>query len=312
MENASDIRFTFLTRDDNDALRDLYVQVFGRQVGEQYFVVKYGLDIPNFDQFSVVAKKSNQVIGFFGGIKQHFVNQEGKQMTMMSCGDYLLLKEYRGLGVFDQLYQVILQKTIQQKFDYIYAFNSMQTHKIAKKWGWSDEVGMCRLQINAYPFSTSKLINKLGLSDWRIQKLTKALHPFLSNIDINSLPKEKNLFYNRYDAQFFAMKKFVKHYLVEIAGCVLWVKYDYRLTIGFTHFTEEANISKMLKCLKSITQKALIHEIVFHVQENSKEAGTLKKQGTLQESFSMSAMPLKEDAPSFSNVLLNFMDMDVF
>lgn len=309
MDDINKIELSFLNHNDVKELCGLYIDVFNRSVDPSYFVAKYGLDF-NVNQFSVVARQNHDIVGFFGCIEQFFAKGY-KQVKMVSCGDYTLTKRLRGKNIFDQLYHKVKEKAESENLDYLYAFQSDQTYKVAKKWGWKDEVGMKRAQIDVYPISTFQLLNKIGLSSFRLTKLENELTPFLINkFDVEF--KSDDTYIHEYDEQFFNLKEFAKHYWVEIAGCVLALKYEYRITVGFIQFSSDANVLKMLAFLKKVARKCLIHEIVFHVQENSSEAQRLAQFMPLKKSFQVSSFKLNERAPSFSEVKLNFMDMDIF
>lgn len=309
MGNINDIELTFLTHNDTTGLCDLYIDVFNRKVDADYFTIKYGLNL-GVNQFSVVARINGSVVGFFGGIEQEFVFGT-KKMKLLSCGDYALKKELRGQKVFDLLYEKMKSKIKAEAFDYAYAFQSEQTYKVAKKWGWKDEAGMKRVQLDVFPFSTYRLFNKLGLSRYRKDKLEKELISY--QVDKKGIIfSEENKFIHQYDDIFFQMKRFAHHYWVEIEGCILALKYDYRITVGYIQITPSVNIPNMLRILKKIARRCFIHEVVFHIQEDSIEAKQLAKYMPLKKSFQVSSLKLNEHSPSFSEVKLNFMDMDVF
>lgn len=311
MGNTSNIELSFLGMQDLPGLCNLYLEVFTKVVDEDYFIFKYGLNLENVEVYSVVAKVENEVIGFFGGIEQSFTSNN-QEVKMLSCGDYILKKELRGKSVFDQLYEKSLEKARLEQLDFVYAFQSVQTYKVAKKWGWKDEIGISRFHIKAFPFSTSKLGKVFGLSNWRIHKLEKELARYYTDINVNDLTGKSDFYEHHYDNNFFEMKMFAKHYWIEIEGCVLWLKYDFVLTVGFAYFKDNSNLNKLIRQLKSIARKALIHEVVFHLQENSSEAQVLSKFGTLKDSFKVNSLQLNESSFPFSKVKLNFMDMDIF
>ena len=291
----------------------LFGQIFNKVVSDDYFIIKYGLNLPEIEQLSTVILSSNKVIGFIGVIGQSFnTNDKLKLMKIGFTGDFFLLEKYRKTGVFKKAYERSLKLINEHEYEHIYAFHSDQTYKVCQRWGWTDQIGFSRFHLKAIPFSTSRIVNKLGLKTWRIKQLEKELIPYKSQTDLNSLLNRNDIFQNNYDATFFEMKTFCKHYMVEIEGCILFLKYDYLLSVGFVHFTDDSKIEKMLNTLKRIARISLIHDVVFHLQENSSEAIKLKKFLDEKPSFKISSLQLNEGAPVFSSVRLNFMDMDIF
>jgi len=312
MDNI-DYQFESLNEGHIKELTVLFSEIFNKVVAADYFIIKYGLNIPEIEQLSTVLLSKKRVIGFIGVIGQSFnTSDKLKLMKIGFTGDFFLLEKYRKTGVFKKAYERSLKLINEHEYEHIYALHSDQTYKVCQRWGWTDQIGFSRFHLKTIPFSTSRIINKAGLKTWRIKQLEKRLIPFSSQVNLNLLLKEKDLLQQNYDAAFFEMKAFCTHYLVEIEGCILFMKYDYLLTIGFVHFTEYSKIDKMLNTLKRIARKSLIHDVVFHLQGNLPEAIELNKYLKEKTSFKISSLKLQEDSPEFSSVRLNFMDMDVF
>ena len=169
---STDIKYEYLRKEHCNGLRQLYKNVFGKKVDENYFVIKYGLEFRNL-QFSSVAILNGVVIGFHGAILYQFTRDNSPTQNNLHTSDFMLISEFRGKGVFQKLYQMTLDMAKEQGVDHLYAFQSDQTYKICKRLGWKDEMGFSRFHIKNLMFSNTKLIRILGLSNWRNKRLSK-------------------------------------------------------------------------------------------------------------------------------------------
>ena len=182
--------------------------------------------------------------------------------------------------------------------------------RFRKKLGWKDEVGFSRFHIKVFPFSTSRIVRWMGFDAWRQQSLENRLKPFLSKLNIDDLKSGKK-FEQEYDEVFFQKKSFCKHFLIEISGCILYLKYNHLLSIGFCHLARHSDLPEVVHTLRNICRLSLIHNVVFHVQSNSLEANQLAQYLTEFASYKVSSWSL-DPRFSMSEIKLNFMDMDIF
>ena len=306
MEN---IKLKYLNSEHTDGLCELYAEIFGKNVKPDYFIVKYSLKKNEVDQFSTVILLSGKIIGFFGVINQEFFLKDTK-LNFGAAGDYFLIEKYRKQKVFEKAYQHSTKLLIERNYSYIYALQSEQTYKLGVKWGWQDHVFFSRFHLKTKNIKTSKILSLLKLSLIIDKKLEQNIQPYI----IKNAPflYPKNKIAHLYSEGYLLSKSHCKHYLIEIENCLMWIKFDRALIIGYLHLKPNANISKMLLSLKKIAKESLISEVIFHVHSNSSECILLKKQLIEKPSFKVSSLQLDEKAPSFDNVHLNFMDMDIF
>lgn len=310
MENT-EIQYRFVKLADSEQLAQLYLTIFGKKVNKRYFEIKYELTSDK-NQLSTVALIGEKIIGCFGVLEQTFVHSDsGKQYELAQGCDFFMLPEFQGKGVFKRLYEHSRLACEESGKD-MYAFHSTQTDKVCRKWGWVDQARMSRFHIKAYPFSTSRLLRILGLNTWRTNKVEKLMGKYSSDAEVRKLNSVSGKYTHDYSAAFFEAKRFTNRYWIEIDGCTLLVKYDYILTIGFVHFGKYADIPNLLKRLKSIARKAMIHEVVFQVHSSSLEANELKRWLEEKPSFPISSISFDSSGPEFSEVKLNLLDMDIF
>jgi len=305
-----ELTFETLKMEHLNALVKLYKSIFKKEVMPDYFLIKFGMELPNVKQSSMVVKDNGKVVGFFGAIHQQTI-KGSKRLNLMYACDFFLEEAYRGDGVFARLYGQVLVNAKKNSVDHLYAFHSEQTYKVCKRLGWQDREGLSRFHIVGSSALVSKALNKAGFNDWKLNILTQALKKY--EIEINDFePSDPSKFVLDYDESFLAMKRFWKRFFVEIEGCRLWLKFDYRITVGYIHFIDDANIEKMISELQRIAKKSYIHDVVFHIHPTNKAHDKLKQFLEARPSFKMSCLTLESDSESFTELSFHFMDGDLF
>lgn len=313
MENI-EIKFDFLKREHLSSLVALYQSIFNKKVDEHYFESKYGLLLAGQMQMSVVGKIDGKVIGFFGAIPHTFELGNQKYSMLYTC-DYFLEEAYRGKGVFDQFYKYIKEKAIAQNFDYFYTFDSAQTHQFGQKMGWIAAPSFVGMEWKLFPKTAKSILERTAGSEWSLKRLRRHLAPIEKELKLKHLPKTSLV----YDPNFLKMKQFGNRFFIHLNGCNIWLKYDYRMTIGVIEITEEGDVFEMLNSLKNIAWKSGIHHIVIHIRPEDPlleilkiNAIPAKGQGITFESYFASYLPLKDDLPDFNEFTTHFSHGDMF
>lgn len=304
----TDFKIEPLSIEHLEGLVHLYEAVFDKVEHGDYFRIKYGVGIVN--QYSLVLLKEKKVVGFVGIIPQVF-SKGDDELKMAYFGDFILLKEFRGQGIFDKLIEFSHEKLINDDYAYLYAFQSEQTFKVCQKANWIPEKQLVRFQLNVLPKPIGGIVSKLGLSNSVKGKLVKNLLSY--EIDsAHGLERSGDYWSILPNKEFLAMKGFGSRHFVEIEGCKMWLKFDYRISVGFVTIGSQSDLSKMFATLKSIARKSGVFEIVFHFIPDSVEAKAFAKCLDQKDSFKLSYLPLKAELPRFSDIHLDFMNGDMF
>ncbi len=306
---AIDISFETLTPAHCDALTSLYKEIFGKRVTPEYFQIKYGLDLEHQKQYSIVGKIEGEVVGFFGAIPQNF-ELDGSPYELVYTCDYFLQETYRGKGIFEQLYFQLLERLKATEACYLYAYHSQQTYKFCKKQQWVDQPNLLRFELMTFPKVFKSLLERVVGPSWSTKRLAKQLAPYQIDVSINQLFVQENGGMVHTE-DFLKMKAFTPRYMVELEGCTLWLKYEYRLTVGYVHKGPHGNVPKMLKELKKMARRSGIHEVVFHTAPG-KERELLRDKLPDFPSFKLSTLQLRKELPSFSRFKVHYMDGDLF
>ncbi|GEM_PF-2457816 len=308
-----ELQLEYLKQGDAQELCELYQIVFKKNVTPEYFILKYGLLENNREQCATVARINSRIIGFYGAFLTEFCDFNKKNVLKVgqTC-DYILLKKYRGKRVLDQLYKHSLAKMRTLQADYIYGFHSVQTYKFCQRFDWVDTHHFHRYHLPLGSKKRMQFINKLGGRNWLQRRLEKALNPYLKTLDFDKINREKQNHTQVYNDDFFKRKEFCSHYALDIEGCLLWLKYDYVITTGFVHFSDNCDVELAIQTLKNSLKKVGIFELVFHVQEGSSADQKLSQVMNAEPSFKISYLRLSKTEVSFDDLKLNLMDMDIF
>jgi len=309
----TEIHYAYLQVHHVDDLCELYKTIFNKIVTPNYFISKYGLAIPAKTQFSTVAIVNKKVVGFFGFILHEFGNYAMNDHTLfLQTCDFFILRSYRKGMISKSIFDHSIQLAIQHDIHQIYAFNSDQSYKVCKKLGFTDNDHFVRFHLHGASKYLAAIVRKFRLESLKIKQLEHQLNRFKSIKPLQSFNRVQNRYTNNFALDFFEQKNFCKHYQLELNGCILYLKHDYILSVGFCHFTEQADPVQLLRSLKRIARKCMIHDVVFHVQENSEEAKILQAFLPAYPSFKISSLIMPPSTFDFSKVQLHFMDMDVF
>lgn len=293
-----------------DTLKSLYLEIFGKVVPPEYFITKYGLHLPEQKVYSLVGKIEGEIVGFFGAIPQNF-QLDGTFYELVLACDFFVQEAYQGKGVFAKFYAKLLEDFELRETIHLYAYQSEQTYKFCKKNNWLDAPDTRRFELVAFPKMVKSVLERALGASWSAKRLEKNLAPyFLAESEQPTFSEENGRMV--YTADFLKMKRFVPRYFLEIEGCRLWLKYDYRLTVGWIDVGSNSNVEKMLQTLKKIARRSGIHEVVFHATRSSAEYVLLRSHLPESPSFKVSSLSLKEGAPAFEQFKLHFVDGDLF
>jgi GNAT superfamily N-acetyltransferase len=301
------ISFEFLQPKHLSELVTMYQSIFNKKVDESYFEIKYGLHLSNQKQMSVVGLHYGEVIGFFG-VLTHTFELEDQSFSMLFTCDYFLKESYRGKGVFDRIYAFVKEQAIAQNHYYLYTFDSAQTHKFGQKMGWSKIPSFVGVEWITFPKTIKSIQERTLGAGWSENRLEKLLSSYKTELTSEHLPKISMF----YDESFLKMKRYGKRFFIELNGCFVWLKYDYRLTIGSIKITKDGDLKGMLKNLKSIAKKSGVHQIVMHLRPEDPLLDRISNLGSTFDSYNASFLTLKEDLPQFERFTIHFVQGDMF
>jgi GNAT superfamily N-acetyltransferase len=293
-----------------EGMSKLYREVFRTKVPISYFQKKYGLSIPGVEIFTVIAEEDGEVVGFIGAIPQEF-SMAGRSFHALSLCDYCLIKKHRGTGLFDRMYEHLLQQAIAGGVDIIYAIHSEQTYKLAVLWGWKDLPSFSRFHIKVLPFPLTRIMRTLGLRKiheyW--YRLTMKENQVSNEIDLYN--KSESCYTCTYDQKYLLSKTFNnKRYLEFGDSGFIAVKLDSRLTVGFVSIGHDIKI--FLDSLKNLARRTLIDNVIIQVQDGTRAYELLSSMLPSKPSYKVSYLRLTGDVEDPINMKVNLFDADMF
>jgi GNAT superfamily N-acetyltransferase len=279
--------------------------VFGKQVSIQHLKNKYK-DYLNLGYISTIAYDDQQPIGFYGAIPQEFIHNGQEIIVAHACDSYTL-KEYQGKGVHYNLAKIAYSIMKDKHVRFVYAFHSDNTYHSTKKLDWKERERIVRFHVNVNTFPFAKVYKKLKLKKQLQSKIVKELKPY----KINEVEYKSNLSHQIFNPTFFEYKDNIQpHHLIEVEGCVFYIKIDAIMQVGFFTFDNYEKLEIALEKLKEIGQNIGVNEILFQVSENSEMYKGLKGITPPQPSWIIGYLTFQEI--DFTHFEFTYANLDTF
>lgn len=307
MNSPSSKKFSFYQLEE-DRFKDvqyLIKAVFGKRVSIQHLKNKYK-DYLNLGYISTIAYDDKQPIGFYGVIPQEFFHSGQKIIVAQAC-DSSTLKDYQGKGVHFNLAKLSYEIMEAKKVQAVYAFLNENSYYGSKKLGWNLNREMARfhLSLNTFPFA--KVYKKLKLKKQLQSKTEQVLEPYKKN----KIEYKSNLSHQMYNPTFFENKeRLYPHHLIEVEGCVFYIKIDAIMQVGFFTFDNYEKLGLAINKLKIIGQNIGVNEILFQVSENSNMYKGLKEFITPKPSWIIGYLAFHDI--DLSNFEFTYANLDTF
>lgn len=263
--------------------------VFGKRVSIPHLKNKYA-DYLQLGYLSTIAYHNDKPIGFYGVIPQEFLHNGQSIIVAQACDSYTL-KEYQGKGVHYNLAKFAYNIMKDQQVQFVYAFHSENTYHSTKKLDWQERERLARFHLNINTFPFAKVYKKLKLQKQFQNKVHRVFNQYLSS----DFEYSSNLSHQIINAVFLKYKERMSdYYIIEIEGCVFYLKVDSVIRIGLFTFETYENFLIAVEKLKDIGSQIGVSEILFQVSENSEMYQVLKKITTPQPSWILGYLKFRE------------------
>jgi hypothetical protein len=307
MKNQCSTKFSFYPLEEVHFKDVQYLMkvVFGKRVSIQHLKNKY-FDYLNLSCISTIAYYKQHPIGFYGAISQEFTHNGEKLIVAQVC-DSSTLKEYQGKGIHYNLAKLSYDIMKANNIKFVYGFLNENSYFSNKKLGWDLNRKMARFHLPIKTFPFAKVYKKVKLENQFHSKVNQVLKPFKRNeFDYTS-----NLSHQLYTRSFFEYKERIyPHHLVEVEGCVFYLKIDAIMQIGFFTFDNYKKLEVAIEKLKEVGQKLGVNEILFQVSENSEMYQGLKKITSPKTSWTIGYLTFEE--MDLSHFEFAFSNLDTF
>ncbi|MBL4670068.1 MAG: GNAT family N-acetyltransferase [Flavobacteriales bacterium] len=309
MGNTNYHYFQFKEKHIKDA-QYIFKNAFNYIVSESFIKNKYDTSHLGIESISTIAYDKDKPIAFYGAIPQLFTNKKESFLIAHACDSYTL-SEYQKQGLHYNLalksYEIMQQNNVKM----VYAFHSENTFYSTKKLNWKEHENLVRFHIKTKNISSSKIYNKLGFNNILHTKALKLLRPYLIENTKNPFFKT-NFFHQKYHSEFYNYKNgFNNHFLIEIEGCIFYLKFNSIINVGFFDFDTEQNFKLGIEKLKILISKIGFNEILFQVNFHSKQHDALLKIARPFPSWLVGYLSFDEKI-NISEFRFNFADLDTF
>jgi hypothetical protein len=294
-------------------VRDLIEIVYNRKYSLNYIEKKYStLKYCGVEYIATLGYLNNEIIAFYGALPILF-KQDGKKVLAVQTCDSFTRKEYQGQGVYYKLAKASYEIMKQAGAEFTFAFHSENTFHSCKKLGWEILEHKQRFQIETgIKLPVFKLWSKYPIfAKVKHKKVNKAIQQFEKHLEFKNDYIERGFLSADYSREFIEYKNYLNNRIIEIAGCKIWLKFDFIMLVGAFSDLNENNIEEVLKGLNKIAKKLKINEILIQLNKKSKEYKMISKFYTSKESFLIGYYLFNPNI-DVNNIRINYVDFDTF
>lgn len=247
----------------SDGVRRLFIKEYGRCL-PGFPVEKYRLNEASEPVFSHVILHRGVVVGFYG--VEVIDYQKGTERIRIAQGcEFLIDPAWRGKGFFQLVYKRVVEELQTHGIYLIIGFQSESSRAFCLRVGWEELGRMVRFHLEGTRHLWARIVYHAGAENWKIRRMQRHLQFYATTADWNVFNKEDNRYTAVYDHRFFGYKMNGTYFTVLLEGCVLLLKYNRYLEVGYCSLGSNADVANMLKKLQQIARKLWVHEVVFQL-----------------------------------------------
>ena len=243
----------------------LYKSVYADTISEKKILQKYRSPYAHSDYFGNIAYHEERPIAFYGAIPVLMKHEDSIEMGAQSV-DSMTHPNYRGLGLFTQLAKCTFLQLQKAGITFIWGFtnqNSMPIFKAKLNWNFAPNIRGYKIQVLTIPIE--KLAKKSKPTKKYYDRLTEN---YFSKYRVKKVPRgsvymEKGVVSVQRDLSYYQQKSANKNYIIELEGCLFWIKTNNGLRIGDIEISSKKHFIKALLSLLKIAKRIGTSEIIF-------------------------------------------------
>ncbi len=264
MGSTNEYQFVPLDESNIDWLIPLYKKVFNRVFTPETIRAKYFPNHTGIKAQGHFALYNNNPVAFHGAIPMLMTYHEETQLAAQ-YGDAMTLPEHAGNGLFTKLGELTDQELIHKGVRFVWGFpNQNSEYGYVNKLHWQGERRM-----NCYTLILSKLSREVlsrksgflkeGQQKKIASKLQKVIRPrLMNNYSLEVVSTLKN-------EDYYSYKHFTPNHIVEVEGCLVWVKTEGGLLVGDVQFDQPEQLENLYPALQKLAKQLGLNKIIFQV-----------------------------------------------
>lgn len=308
----TDYEFEALSEENLHGLIPLYHKVFNKKYQEQQIRAKFLTNNSAISAQGHFAKLNGQVVAFHGAIP--VLMQYKNQIELAAqYGDAMTLKGHTGKGLFTKLGRLTDELLKKKGVRFVWGFpNQNSEYGYVNKLDWK---GNKRMQAFLIPLSivSEEVLRRkanLGVESFQ-EKIKRIIEPIriekanLQSVNTDQYPSVQH------SKNFFEYKSFSPNYMIELAGCKVWIKTEGGLLVGDVEQKSEEQFTELIQHLLQLGKKLGLHQLVFQFSPQSTHCQWMKKHYKAVDSWLIGYKDFNSDFP-LEELQLTYGDLDTF
>jgi hypothetical protein len=308
----TDYNFQALSEENMHWLIPLYKKVFNKNYQHKQIHAKFTTNYTGLAAQGHFAILNEEVVAFHGAIP---VVMQYKDQTELAAqyGDAMTLKGHTGKGLFTKL-GILTDELLKQKgVRFVWGFpNQNSEYGYVNKLNWK---GNNRMQAFIIPLSkvSEEVLRRkanIGVESFQ-EKIKRIIEPIriekvnLQSVNTDQYPSVQH------STNFFEYKSFSPNYMIDLAGCKVWIKTEGGLLVGDVEQKSEEQFTELIQHLVQLGKKLGLHQLVFQFSPNSTHCQWMKKHYKAVDSWLIGYKNFNSDFP-LEELQLTYGDLDTF
>lgn len=290
----------------------LFKEVFKKKISLNYIKRKYDTNYLGKSYYGFIAyDKPNSPIAFHGCVPYRML-YKGNVELGAQFGDAMTLKKYNGKGIFTVLGSMTEELLKKEGINFAYGLpNQNSEYGYIHKLHWKHTERMIGFKIPVLTFPYEKIYRKSGGGKFYQKRVSRLLHPYYSDRDLeHSLNENENVTVLR-DETFYKYKSYTPNKVLMFDGIKVWIKAEGIFMVGDIAFTNEMEFKNTINKLKRVAFKLGLNKMVLQYHPGTQQEKILSKYYQQFISWAICYQPYNTDFP-LEKLRFNYGDLDTF
>lgn len=257
---------------------------------------------------------NNDPVAFYGGIPQVYFNHYSRESILLvqTCDSYTL-PGYQGKGLHKRLALASYELMKAQGVKAVFALHSENTFESCKRLDWQLQCELLLFQIekkNGIPWL--KILDKFRfLNTFSSKRVLRIITNHFSRSSTFNNEHCKEGFGAHYSKEFIEYKNKYRCFIIELAGCKLWLRIKSVVYIGAIENITEENVDAVLDGLEVLLKLLGTDKVFIELHPRHTASRILRTRLKSKNAYKVGYKCLDSNF-DFNNVVINYSDLDSF
>ena len=250
------MEYTFkpLTKNNIDDLDILFYEVYGKKLSKGFMERKFDNPFLTKDYYGYFAYDDKKPIAFYGAIPFLINHNDQTEMAAHSVNT-MTHPNYRGEGLFIKLVKLTYLLLQNAGITFIWGFpNQNSEYGLLNKLEWKYSERMICYSTRVSRFSIEKIAKKNSVTSLIYQKYCGGV---FNQYKVDRILQTKGMMPENVvtvdrNKNYYHYKSFFGSFVIELEGCLFWIKIQNGLQLGDVEATSEEQFKKGIQKLKQL------------------------------------------------------------